>query len=95
MGRFCPVSGRKRLVGNRVSHANNKTKRVFELNLKPFSFFSELLGNVRLKLSVKGMRTVEKAGGIDAYLALPSGKLNPALLPMKRSFDKLVKRKSA
>jgi large subunit ribosomal protein L28 len=78
------------MVGNNVSHANNKTKRLFRLNVQPFSFFSDVLGRtIRLELSVKGMRTVEKVGGLDAYLETISlNKTADALKSLKRTFDR-------
>jgi len=90
MTRRCVVSQRVRMVGNNVSHANNKTKRLFRLNVQPFSFFSDVLGrNVRLEISVKGMRTLEKAGGLDAYLEkVTLNKTSEALKGLKRTFDR-------
>ena len=69
MSRRCSMTGKGVQVGNNVSHANNKTKRRFLPNLQVVSLQSEALGHaVRLRLSVNGLRTVEKNGGIDAYL---------------------------
>ena len=57
------------MTGNNVSHAVNKTKLRFLPNLQTSSFFSEILGkNIRLKVTSKGIKTVEKNGGIDNYL---------------------------
>ncbi len=94
MSRFCPVSSRRLLFGNNVSHANNRTRRTFALNLQPFSFFSEVLGQVvYLRLSTRGMRSIEKAGGLDAYLEGHSkSALDEALRPLKRSYEKAKKR---
>ena len=39
MSKICQITGKKRLVGNNVSHANNKTKRTFEVNLFTKKFF--------------------------------------------------------
>jgi large subunit ribosomal protein L28 len=96
MSRLCPVSNRRVMFGKNVSHANNRTNRSFEVNVQAFSFFSEVLGaKVSLRLSVRGMRTVEKAGGLDAYLArTPKGRLSAELWPLKRSFEKAQKRVS-
>lgn len=102
MAKVCPVSStkgtpRKRLVGNNVSHANNKTKRVFNLNLQQLSFFSDVFGKmIQLKLSVRGGRTIEKLGGLDAYLRRTTfKKTDPLLRPLKRSFDKIDARKAS
>jgi large subunit ribosomal protein L28 len=57
------------LVGNNVSHANNKSKRRFLPNLKRVTLISDALGrNVKLRISVAALRTVEHRGGLDAFL---------------------------
>ena len=63
MAKFCQVTGRKRMVGNNVSHSKRRTKRIFALNLKTKKFWSEAEQRfVTLKVSCKGMRTIEKNG---------------------------------
>jgi large subunit ribosomal protein L28 len=57
------------MVGNNVSHANNKTRRRFLPNLKHHRFWVESENRfVRLRVSTKGMRTIDKLG-IDKVLA--------------------------
>ena len=57
------------MTGNNVSHANNKTRRRFSPNLHTHRFWVESENRfVRLKLSAKGMRLIDK-NGIDAVLA--------------------------
>ena len=57
------------MTGNNVSHANNKTRRRFLPNLQHTSMASEILGrNVSLRVSVSAIRTIEKHGGLDAFL---------------------------
>lgn len=69
MARVCPLTGKKVLYGNRVSHANNKTRHRFMPNLQNVSFLSDALGiKVRVRLSTHAVRTIEKCGGIDSYL---------------------------
>jgi len=69
MSRRCELTGKGVLTGHNVSHANNKTKRVFRPNLQPMSLASEALGqDVKLKISMNALRSVDRAGGIDAYL---------------------------
>ena len=41
MAKVCQVTGRKRMVGNNVSHSKRRTKRIFALNLKTKKFWSE------------------------------------------------------
>jgi large subunit ribosomal protein L28 len=69
MARVCAVTGKKPHFGNNVSHANNKTRRRWLPNLQICSFPSEVLGSmITLRLTTRGIRTVEHRGGIDAYL---------------------------
>ena len=69
MPRRCALSGKAVQYGNNVSHANNKTKRRFMANLQVASVLSDALGHsVRLRLTPRGIKTIEHNGGIDAYL---------------------------
>ena len=69
MARVCQVTGKRPLTGNNVSHANNKTRRRFLPNLHSHRFWVESENRfVRLRLSSKGMRIIDKRG-IDAVLA--------------------------
>lgn len=69
MAKYCPVTGKKPMSGNRVSHANNKTKRRFEPNLQSKRLWSPSLGRfVRLRISAAGLKNINKLG-IDAVLA--------------------------
>ncbi len=63
MARVCEVTGKKPMVGNNVSHANNKTKRRFLPNLQYRRFWLENENRwVRLRLSNAGLRMVDKVG---------------------------------
>ena len=69
MSRVCELTGRKISFGNNVSHANNKTRRQFLPNLHKHRFwFATENRYVTLRLSHKGLRTVDKKG-IDAVVA--------------------------
>ena len=69
MSRICQITGKKVMVGNNVSHANNKTKRKFYPNLQTKKFFVPETGEtVILKVSTKAIRTINKKG-IAAVLA--------------------------
>jgi large subunit ribosomal protein L28 len=86
MVKRCSITNKKPMSGNNVSHAVNKTKRRFLPNLQNVSFFSETLGKkVRLKVSSKGIKTVEKKGGIDSFLisSKDSG-LSPEVIKIKK-----------
>ena len=70
MSRVCQITGKRTTTGNRVSHANNKTKRRFLPNIQHHRYWIENERRfVRLKLSTKGMRTVDKLG-IEAVLKI-------------------------
>lgn len=63
MSRTCKLTGKKPLVGNHVSHANNKTKRRQYPNLQLKRIFVPELGRtVRIKMSVAAIRTITKIG---------------------------------
>jgi large subunit ribosomal protein L28 len=63
MAKVCQVTGKKPVSGNRVSHANNKTKRRFEPNLHEQRFWVPSENRfVRLKVSAKAIKTIEKVG---------------------------------
>lgn len=63
MSRVCQVTGKRPLVGNKVSHANNKTKRRFLPNIQTHKFWVEEENRyVSLKLTTRGMRTIDKLG---------------------------------
>lgn len=86
MSMKCQLTGKKYLSGNRVSHANNKTKRTFQVNLQKVSFMSEKLGrSIKLKVASSTIRTVEKKGGLDEYLLKTSNeKLPPEAKKLKK-----------
>ena len=69
MARVCQVTGKAPMVGNNVSHANNKTKRRFLPNLQYRRFWVETeLRLVRLRVSNAGLRIIDKKG-IEVVLA--------------------------
>ena len=86
MARRCEVTGKGVLTGNNVSHANNKTRRRFLPNLQVASLMSDALGKpVRLRLSTRGLRTIEHRGGLDAFLlGVADARLTIGLSRIKR-----------
>jgi large subunit ribosomal protein L28 len=69
MTRVCEITGKRPAVGNRVSHANNRKRRRFLPNLHAQRFWVESEKRwVSLRISAKGLRTIEKKG-IDVVLA--------------------------
>lgn len=90
MSRRCQITGKGVQTGNNVSHANNKSRRRFLPNVQTTSLLSDALGRmVRLKLSTQAIRTIEKNGGLDAYLKkTPVSRLDPAVARVKRQIEK-------
>jgi large subunit ribosomal protein L28 len=86
MSRRCQITGKGVLSGNNVSHANNRTRRRFLPNLQDTSLLSDILGApVRMRLSTRGIRTIEHNGGIDAYLlGTPDSRLTIEAKALKR-----------
>jgi large subunit ribosomal protein L28 len=69
MSRVCQVTGKGPMVGNNVSHANNKTKRRFLPNLQYRRFWIEAENRwVRLRISNAGLRLIDKVG-IESVMA--------------------------
>lgn len=69
MSQICQVTGKRPMSGNNVSHANNKTRRRFNVNLQYKRFWIESLKKfIRLRVSAKGIRIIDKLG-IEAVLA--------------------------
>ena len=63
MSRVCQVTGKRPMSGHNVSHANNKTKRRFDINLKTKRFYVESENRfVKLRVSADGIRTINKLG---------------------------------
>jgi large subunit ribosomal protein L28 len=94
MARVCELTGKKPMVGHNVSHANNRTKRRFLPNLISVTVTSESLGrDVRLRICTNALRTIDKKGGLDAFLA---GAREPALsLRVRRLKREIAKAKAS
>ncbi len=78
------------MVGNNVSHANNKTKRRFLPNLCDVTLQSDKLGRgFKLRVTASALRTVDHVGGLDAYLAKANDEaLSKEALKIKRELAK-------
>jgi large subunit ribosomal protein L28 len=90
MSRRCELTGKGPQVGHHVSHANNKTKRVFRPNLQVISLASEALGQkVRLRISMNALRSVDRTGGLDPFLLKAKDDvLSDRALKLKRQIAK-------
>jgi large subunit ribosomal protein L28 len=92
MSRVCELTAKGRQVGNNVSHANNKTKRVFLPNLQNVTLISDTLGrSVKLRVSMNGLRSVEHVGGLDNWLIKTKAeKLSDRAAKLKREIKKKI-----
>ncbi|MDE8651711.1 50S ribosomal protein L28 [Novosphingobium album (ex Liu et al. 2023)] len=90
MSRICELTGKGRLTGCNVSHANNKTKRVFLPNLQNVTLLSDgLERSFKFRVSTHGLRSVEHNGGLDNWLLKASDDtLSPRALKVKRDLKK-------
>lgn len=69
MSRICELTGKRRQVGNNVSHAKNRTKRVFLPNLQNVTLLSDALEqSFKFRVCTQGLRSVEHNGGLDNWL---------------------------
>ena len=69
MTRRCELTGKGPMSGQLRSHAENKTKRTFRPNLVDVTLISDVLQRkVRLRISAHALKSVERAGGLDAFL---------------------------
>lgn len=93
MSRRCELSGTGPLSGNNVSHANNRTKRRFLPNLCAVSLYSDRLRETfRLRVCASTLRTVDHAGGLDAYLEKADRtQLSPNALKIRRKLDSTLR----
>ena len=93
MARICELTGKGRQVGHNVSHANNKTKRVFLPNLHNVTLMSEKLDrSYKFRVSTHGLRSVEHVGGLDNWLVkTPDIKLSTSAQKVKRELAKAAK----
>jgi large subunit ribosomal protein L28 len=90
MARRCELTGKGPLVGHKVSHSNRKTKRRFLPNLCNVTLISDALGrSVRLRVSANALKTVDRRGGLDAFLAKANdAELGPRARELKRQIEK-------
>jgi len=90
MSRRCELTGKGVMVGNNVSHANNKNKRRFLPNLNDVTLASESLGrSFKLRISAAALRSVDHRGGLDAFLAkAKDADLSERVLKIKKDIAK-------
>ena len=93
MSRRCELTGKAAQVGHKVSHSNIKTKRRFLANLVNVTMMSDALGrSVRLRISTNALKTVDRRGGLDAFLMkAKEDTLSTRARELKRQVAKKVK----
>lgn len=60
MSRRCAITGKGAMVGNNVSHANNRTKRKFQVNLRTIHITLEDGTRKRIRVAASTLRTMKK-----------------------------------
>ena len=90
MSRRCELTGKGVLTGNNVSHAKNRTRRVFRPNLIDVTIASETLErSFKFRISAAALRTVDHRGGLDAFMAkAKDSELSVAALKVKKDIAK-------
>ncbi len=69
MSRTCDLTGKRRQIGNNVSHAHNKTKTKNEPNLHFKKVYDAESGKtIKLRLSARAIKTLDKVGGLSKYI---------------------------
>jgi large subunit ribosomal protein L28 len=91
------MTGKGVLSGNNVSHANNKTRRRYLPNLQETSLISDVLGaQVRIRVSTRGLRTIEHNGGLDNFLlTTPNRDLPEEAQVIKRRIKRAAAKREA
>ncbi len=94
MTKNCPITGKGIQTGNNVpiarSHSGVRTRRTFVPNLQNVSLYSDILGTtISLRVSVNGLRTIEKNGGLDQYLLTKTpSRLTDEMKQLKKQIEK-------
>ena len=93
MARRCELTGKGVLVGNNVSHANNKNRRRFLPNLCNVHLMSETMGqSYAMRVCTRALKSVEHRGGLDAFLIKAK---DADLSDRVRKIKRLIEKKSA
>ena len=92
MARRCELTGKERLYGHTVSHANNRTNRRFVPNLQKVTLHSDALRkDIKLRVCTRALRSVQHNNGLDNYLlSREDAKLAPFGLKLKHQIQKAL-----
>ena len=90
MPRQCALTGKHVQYGHNVSHSKRATNRRFEPNIQRVTLTSPTLGrNISMRVCTRALRTVQKKGGLDAFLLSSyDSKLTPMALKLKNQIKK-------
>ena len=90
MSRVCELTGKKPMVGHTVSHSNIKTKRRYLPNLVNVTVHSDALcQSYAARISAAALRTIDKRGGLDGFLAkAKDDELSAKMLKVKKDIAK-------
>ena len=90
MSRKCELTGKAPMIGHTVSHSNIKTKRRYLPNLVDVTVHSDALGqSYSARVAAAALRSVDKRGGLDAFLAKAKDEqLSAKMLKVKRAIAK-------
>ena len=90
MSNVCEVTGKRRLKGHRVSHANNKSIHFQQPNIQEKRLFVPELGlHFTLRVTTNGLRTIDKHGGLSRYVVTQNPeKLSPRLQKLRKTLLK-------
>ena len=93
----CDLTGKRPLVGHKVSHSNIKTLRRFMPNLRNVTLISDTLQRrVRVRVSANALRTVDHRGGLDAFLLkAKDADLAPKMRELKKQIAKKKEAKAS
>ena len=92
MSRVCDLTGKKVLFGNNVSHSHRRTRRKFSVNLQKIKYESILLKKLfSFRLATRTIRSIDKNGGLDAYLlSTKANNLSPPGQLIRRKVKKAL-----
>jgi len=75
MSKKCAITGKKVMFGNNVSHSNRKTRRKFNPNIQKLKIWShEKKFFIKLKVSMKGLKIINKIGLNNTLKRIKHGK---------------------
>lgn len=92
MAKRCDLTGKDAQFGNNVSHAQNKTRRRFNVNIQQVTLRSDALAqDIKLKIAASTLRSIDHNGGLDNFLlTTANSKLSDKAVTLKRKVKKVL-----